>query len=164
MPISDAVYLRPLPPAVSEEQVWTLARRFGNVSGVRVNASHLPVCAYAYMRAYAEAAAFVAAGPFEMDGYTVEAKPKVPPLPFVVYVRDLPYDLDEPELLDICLQYGQVRYVAIAFDSGGMPVGYAHVGFSRPEEVTAAIDGLDGLELRGSTLHAAHGQRRGRNE
>jgi RNA recognition motif-containing protein len=70
-----------------------------------------------------------------------------------IYVGNLDYDLQENELQDAFAEYGEVASVKIIQDKySGRGKGFGFVEMSDDNEAQAAIDELNGAELRGRTM------------
>ena len=149
--IHDAVFLR-LPPEVSDEAVWTLARRFGEPLDVHVDRSRPPAVAYVFYSLFTEAAAMVAASPLSIDAHTVEAQPKMPGPGRGLYMGNVDNATTEAELFQLCRVYGRINYISLGCDKAGARLPHAFVGFRHREAVDAAIAALDGQPLHGQTL------------
>ncbi len=70
-----------------------------------------------------------------------------------LYVGNLPYDVDQPELEELFAQVGTVESVNIITDKfSGRPRGFGFVEMDSEEEAEAAIKRFDGHELKGRAL------------
>ena len=90
-----------------------------------------------------------------------------------IYVGNLSYEVTEDDLKLAFKEFGQVESVTIIKDKySGQPKGFGFVEFASKAEGQAAIDGLNGKELKGRTLnvnearprpegHGGYGGRRG---
>lgn len=66
-----------------------------------------------------------------------------------IYIGSLPLDADEAEVQGLFLPYGEVIKVTLIRDQEtGASRGFGFVQLD-PDGVLAAVDALDGLELRG---------------
>lgn len=71
-----------------------------------------------------------------------------------IYVGNLSYDVSEEELRQIFESHGAVSSVAIIKDKfTGNSKGFGFVEMPQESEATAAIEGLNGTELRGRALN-----------
>ena len=70
-----------------------------------------------------------------------------------IYVGNLPYDLDDEELLSTFSEYGQVASARVITDRySGRPRGFGFVEMANDEEAQAAIDALNGKDMKGRAL------------
>nr|AOR51126.1 RNA-binding protein [uncultured bacterium pAW1] len=70
-----------------------------------------------------------------------------------IFVGNLPYSLTQEELREAFEAFGQVTSVAIITDKfTGNPRGFGFVEMADNAEGQAAIDGLNGRELKGRAL------------
>ena len=70
-----------------------------------------------------------------------------------LYVGNLNYSTDEAELQNVFSQYGEVASVSIITDRvTGRARGFGFVEMSTSEGAQAAIEGTNGMELRGRQL------------
>lgn len=70
-----------------------------------------------------------------------------------LYIGNLSYDVTEEELRAAFQQYGNVTSVAIIRDRNtGKSRGFGFVEMATDEEGQAAVNGLNGQELKGRTL------------
>ncbi len=70
-----------------------------------------------------------------------------------LYVGNLSYSTDEQELQNLFSQYGEVTSVNIITDKmTGRARGFGFVEMATAEGVKAAIEGTNGMELRGRQL------------
>jgi RNA recognition motif-containing protein len=70
-----------------------------------------------------------------------------------LYVGNLNYSTDEAELQNVFSQYGEVASVSIITDRvTGRARGFGFVEMSTTEGAQAAIEGTNGMELRGRQL------------
>ncbi len=70
-----------------------------------------------------------------------------------IYVGNLPRDISEEELRTAFAAFGQVQNVSIIRDRfSGEPRGFAFVEMPGKAEAAAAIDGLNGKDLKGQKL------------
>lgn len=71
-----------------------------------------------------------------------------------IYVGNLPYQVTEDELRQTFEQFGQVESVTIIKDKySGQSKGFGFVEFASQSEGQAAIEGLNGKDLKGRTLN-----------
>ena len=90
-----------------------------------------------------------------------------------IYVGNLSYEVTEDDLKMAFKEFGQVESISIIKDKySGQSKGFGFVEFASNAEGQAAIDGLNGKELKGRTLnvnearprsegHGGYGGRRG---
>jgi RNA recognition motif-containing protein len=70
-----------------------------------------------------------------------------------IYVGNMSYDVTEEELKQAFSDFGNVDSVKIIQDNySGRSKGFGFVEMSNGSEGQAAIDGLDGKELKGRTI------------
>ena len=70
-----------------------------------------------------------------------------------MYVGNLPYDATDTDLRELFEAHGTVSDVFIVKDrESGRPRGFAFVSMGTAEEMTAAIEGLNGEEFLGREL------------
>ncbi len=70
-----------------------------------------------------------------------------------MYVGNLSYDATDSEIRELFEAYGTVTDVFIVKDrESRRPRGFAFVSMETPEEMTAAIEGLNGEEFLGRAL------------
>ncbi|PXA03594.1 RNA-binding protein [Coraliomargarita sinensis] len=70
-----------------------------------------------------------------------------------MYVGNLSYDATDGDLRELFEAHGAVTDVFIVKDrESGRPRGFAFVSMETPEEMTAAIEGLNGEEFLGRAL------------
>jgi len=80
-----------------------------------------------------------------------------------MYVGNLPFDVSDEELRASFEAYGQVVSANVIKDKySGESRGFGFVEMSSKEEAQAAIDGLNGKELKGRTINV--GEARPRSE
>ena len=80
-----------------------------------------------------------------------------------MYVGNLPFDVSDEELRAAFEAYGQVISANVIKDKfSGESRGFGFVEMSSKEEAQAAIDGLNGKELKGRTINV--GEARPRSE
>jgi cold-inducible RNA-binding protein len=71
-----------------------------------------------------------------------------------IYVGNLSYEVTEDELRTVVEQFGQVESVAIIKDKySGQSKGFGFVEMASQTEGQAAIDGLNGTELKGKSIN-----------
>ena len=71
-----------------------------------------------------------------------------------IYVGNLSYEVTEDDLKLAFKEFGQVESVTIIKDKySGQSKGFGFVEFASKAEGQAAIDGLNGKELKGRTLN-----------
>ncbi len=71
-----------------------------------------------------------------------------------IYVGNMSYDTTEEDLQIACEAFGKVESATIIKDKfSGEPKGFGFVEMSSKAEGQAAIDGLNGKELKGRTLN-----------
>jgi len=70
-----------------------------------------------------------------------------------IYVGNLPYDLGDEELLTTFSEFGQVASARVITDRySGRPRGFGFVEMANDEEAQAAIDALNGKDMKGRPL------------
>lgn len=70
-----------------------------------------------------------------------------------IYVGNLSFDSTEAEIEGAFVPFGQVDEVRVITDrDSGRSRGFAFVGMPKDEEAKAAIEGLNGKDLRGRQL------------
>ena len=70
-----------------------------------------------------------------------------------IYVGNLSYDTTEDDLRLICEPFGKIESIAIIKDKfSGQPKGFGFVEMPSKAEGQAAIDGLNGKELKGRAI------------
>jgi RNA recognition motif-containing protein len=70
-----------------------------------------------------------------------------------MYVGNLSYDATDSDIRELFEVHGTVSDVFIVKDrESGRPRGFAFVSMETPEEMNAAIEGLNGSELAGRAL------------
>ncbi|MFM2166072.1 MAG: hypothetical protein RIS79_443 [Verrucomicrobiota bacterium] len=70
-----------------------------------------------------------------------------------MYVGNLPFSATQEDIQALFSQYGSVTDVFLPMDRvSGRPRGFAFVTMGTPEEMTAAINGLNGQEFGGRKL------------
>lgn len=70
-----------------------------------------------------------------------------------IYVGNMSYDVQEDDLRQAFSEFGQVDSVSIIMDKfSGKSKGFGFVEMSTKEAGQAAIDGLNGKELKGRTV------------
>ncbi len=80
-----------------------------------------------------------------------------------IYVGNLPFDATEDDLKEAFGSFGQVASVNIIKDKfTGRSKGFGFVEMPTTNEAQAAIDGLNGKELKGRTLNV--NKAKGRSE
>ncbi|MCW5978505.1 MAG: RNA-binding protein [Bryobacteraceae bacterium] len=71
-----------------------------------------------------------------------------------IYVGNLSYQTTEDELHSAFAEYGAVERVSLVRDrDSGQPRGFAFVEMTNADEAMAAINGLNGTELKGRSLN-----------
>jgi len=81
-----------------------------------------------------------------------------------IYVGNLSYDVTEEDLRQALEPFGQVESVAIITDKHtGQSKGFGFVEIPSKAEGQAAIDGLNGKELKGRTLNVNEARPRTEN-
>ena len=71
-----------------------------------------------------------------------------------IYVGNISYDTNEEDLRLICEPFGKVESVSIIKDKfSGQPKGFGFVEMPSKAEGQAAIDGLNGKELKGRAIN-----------
>ena len=71
-----------------------------------------------------------------------------------IYVGNLPYEVTEEDLKQVFDPFGSVASVAIIKDKfSGQSKGFGFVEMDSKEEAQAAIEGLNGKELKGRALN-----------
>ena len=71
-----------------------------------------------------------------------------------IYVGNLSYEVTEDDLTQAFKEFGQVESISIIKDKySGQSKGFGFVEFASKAEGQAAIDGLNGKELKGRTLN-----------
>jgi len=70
-----------------------------------------------------------------------------------MYVGNLPFAAQDPEIRELFSQYGTVTDIFMPIDrDSGRPRGFAFVSMETPEAMQAAIEGLNGQEFMGRKL------------
>ncbi|MDF1550974.1 MAG: RNA-binding protein [Bacteroidales bacterium] len=70
-----------------------------------------------------------------------------------IYVGNLHYDVTEDDLKSLFEEYGQVDSAKMIMDKySGKSKGFGFIEMSNSDEGQAAIDALDGTELKGRNL------------
>lgn len=78
-----------------------------------------------------------------------------------LFVGGLPFSTTDDELKDAFAAYGNVSYAKVITDrETGRSRGFGFVEFDNDDEGKAAIDGLDGKELGGRTIHVSQARER----
>jgi RNA recognition motif-containing protein len=81
-----------------------------------------------------------------------------------IYVGNLSYDVTEEDLRQALEPFGQVESVAIITDKQtGQSKGFGFVEMASKDEGQAAIEGLNGKELKGRTLNVNEARPRTEN-
>jgi len=81
-----------------------------------------------------------------------------------IYVGNMSYDTTEEDLKLACEAFGKVESATIIKDKfSGQPKGFGFVEMSSKAEGQAAIDGLNGKELKGRTLNVNEARPRTEN-
>ncbi|KAI9013318.1 hypothetical protein BC832DRAFT_289532 [Gaertneriomyces semiglobifer] len=74
----------------------------------------------------------------------------------VVFVGNIPYDLTEPQLVDIFQEVGPVISFRLVFDrETGKPRGYGFCTYPDPETAASAVRNLNGYDVGGRQLRIA---------
>jgi len=72
-----------------------------------------------------------------------------------IYVGNLSYNLSETELAEVFSEYGNVSSAKIIIDrQTGRSKGFGFVEMENDGDETAAIDALNGADIKGRTLKA----------
>jgi len=70
-----------------------------------------------------------------------------------IYVGNMSYDIDEPQLTDLFAEHGEVVSTKIIVDQfTGRSKGFAFIEMTNDEEALAAIADLNGKEINGRQL------------
>ena len=81
-----------------------------------------------------------------------------------IYVGNLSYEVTEDDLREALKEFGQVESVAIIKDrDSGQSKGFGFVEMASKDEGQAAIDGLNGKELKGRALNVNEARPRNEN-
>ncbi len=81
-----------------------------------------------------------------------------------IYVGNMSYDTTEEDLRTECEAFGKVESINIIKDKfSGQSKGFAFVEMSSNAEGKAAIDGLNGMELKGRALNVNEARPRTEN-
>ncbi len=81
-----------------------------------------------------------------------------------IYVGNMSYETTEEDIKLACEEFGKVESATIIKDKfSGEPKGFAFVEMSSKAEGQAAIDGLNGKELKGRTLNVNEARPRTEN-
>lgn len=81
-----------------------------------------------------------------------------------IYVGNLSYEVTEDDLQEALKEFGQVESVAIIKDrDSGQSKGFGFVEMASKDEGQAAIDGLNGKELKGRALNVNEARPRNEN-
>eukprot|EP01112_Ceratiomyxa_fruticulosa_P017037 TRINITY_DN5240_c0_g1_i2.p1 TRINITY_DN5240_c0_g1~~TRINITY_DN5240_c0_g1_i2.p1 ORF type:complete len:639 (-),score=136.63 TRINITY_DN5240_c0_g1_i2:136-2052(-) len=101
-------------------------------------------------------------------GYFIARKERVPTdteQKFTnVYVKNLDLSVTEDEIRDLFKEFGTVTNSAIMKDSEGKSKGFAFVNFETPEAAKAAVDALNGKELKTKTIYVGRAQKKSERE
>ena len=80
---------------------------------------------------------------------------------FKLFVGGLPFATTDDELADAFAQFGTVKSAKVITDrETGRSRGFGFVEYENDDEGKAAIDGLDGKELGGRTIHVSQARER----
>lgn len=80
---------------------------------------------------------------------------------FKLFVGGLPFSTTDDELQAAFAEYGTVASAKVITDrETGRSRGFGFVEFESDDEGKAAIDGLDGKELGGRTIHVSEARER----
>jgi RNA recognition motif-containing protein len=80
---------------------------------------------------------------------------------FKLFVGGLPFSMNDQDLSDAFAQFGNVVSAKVVTDRDtGRSKGFGFVEFESEEEGKAAIDGQDGKELGGRTVHVSQARER----
>ncbi|KAL7576054.1 hypothetical protein ACA910_000839 [Epithemia clementina (nom. ined.)] len=72
-----------------------------------------------------------------------------------VFLGNLPFDITEAEVSELCSPYGTVSLTTIPKNrESGLPRGFAFVDMSSAKELQAVVDNVDGTQFRGRSLRA----------
>ena len=151
MTLADSVFIR-LEQDIADEELWRVARSFGEPHDVHVDRSRSPFIGYVFFTSFTEAAAMVGASPLTLDGHLVECQLKLPAPGRGLYMGNVDNATTEAELFQLCRVYGRINYISLGCDKAGARLPHAFVGFRHREAVDAAIAALDGQPLHGQTL------------
>ncbi|KAK6993934.1 30S ribosomal protein 2 chloroplastic, partial [Biomphalaria glabrata] len=72
--------------------------------------------------------------------------------PFKIYVRNLPDDWNENNLLTLCLPYGNIVNIEIPRDEDGHSLHHAYVTFKSEDEASYAVFRLDKIVVSGREI------------
>ncbi len=80
---------------------------------------------------------------------------------FKLFVGGLPFSMSDQDLSDAFAQFGTVVSAKVVTDrETGRSKGFGFVEYDSEDEGKAAIDGLDGKELGGRTVHVSQARER----
>ena len=81
-----------------------------------------------------------------------------------IYVGNLSYEVTEEDLQLVFEPFGQIESITIITDKySGQSKGFGFVEMPSKDEAQAAIDGLNGTELKGRTLNVNEARPRTEN-
>lgn len=70
-----------------------------------------------------------------------------------IYVGNLSRNVTEDDLKEVFEAFGQLKSINVVKDKySGEPRGFGFVEMSSKDEARAAIDGLNGMELKGQSI------------
>ena len=70
-----------------------------------------------------------------------------------IFVRNIPKDVKESDLLEIFEPFGEVTSVTLVTDKQtGRRVGFSFAGMPAKDEALSAINGLKGVSIKGQVL------------
>ncbi len=71
-----------------------------------------------------------------------------------IYVGNLPYDVTQDDLQDLFDEFGQVESAAVITDKySGSSKGFGFVTMPSKDEANAAIEALNGKDLKGRSIN-----------
>ncbi len=70
-----------------------------------------------------------------------------------IYVGNLPFEVDQEDVVEVFTEYGKIKRVHLPMDrETGKKRGFAFVEMETPEQESAAIAALDGAQWMGREL------------
>ena len=82
-----------------------------------------------------------------------------------LYIGNLHYNVNEEELKEIFMEYGEVMSVIIITDKyTGRSKGFGFIEMLNDGEANKAVDNLNGTEIRGRIIKVNQARERGNNE
>ena len=81
-----------------------------------------------------------------------------------IYVGNLSHDITDDDLKEAFEAYGQIASINVIKDKySGEPRGFGFVEMYSKDEAQAAIDGLNGTDLKGQSLNVNEARPRSKN-